>query len=175
MINKLRKIKEVAERGVGGEAEAAKRILASLQDKYNISDDELTSTEQPDTFIFDAGDYRQLFAQIVGSVCGASVHNIYKIPKKDKRLLGCENANVAVKCKPSEFELIKAMFAVYSDEYRKQFANWEYAFYSVNNLLPKPTEGEESKNSDQLDAEQIAKFEYGINRTNFHKMLTYNK
>ena len=127
--------------------------------------------EQPDTFIFDAGDYRQLFVQIVSQVCGATVYDISKMPKKDKKILGCKTANVAVKCLPSEFELIKAMFDVYSDEYRKQFVNWEYAFYSVNRLLGKATDGKKSKNSDLLNSMQIAKFEYGINKTNFHKML----
>ncbi|MBO4601610.1 MAG: hypothetical protein J5651_00425 [Salinivirgaceae bacterium] len=171
MIDKLRKIKELAERGVGGEAEAAKRILASLQSKYSISDEELTGKELPDIFFFAAGDYGQLFVQIALSVCTAPIYNVSKMPKREKKLRGCENANVAVKCLPSEFKLIKAMFEVYSDEYRKQFANWEYAFYSVNGLLVKAAEGKKSKDSDLLNAEQIAKFEYGINKTNFHKML----
>lgn len=172
MIDKLRKIKELAEHGVGGEAEAARRILASLQGKYNISDNELTGKETPQHFLFAAGKYDQLFVQIVGSVCADTpVYDIRKMPKKRKKILGCENADVMIECLPSEFKLIKAMFEVYSDEYRKQFANWEYAFYSVNGLLKKAADGEKSHNSDILDSWQIAKFRDGIHKTNFHKML----
>ena len=37
----LRKVKALAERGVGGEAKNAEEMLARLMEKYGISEDEL--------------------------------------------------------------------------------------------------------------------------------------
>ena len=37
----LKKIRTLAERGVGGEAENAEKLLAHMMEKYDISEDEL--------------------------------------------------------------------------------------------------------------------------------------
>lgn len=39
--NKLRKIKELAQRGVGGEKESALALYEKLKQKYEISEDEI--------------------------------------------------------------------------------------------------------------------------------------
>ena len=44
-IEKLRKIKELAEKGVGGEREVALETYARLKALYNISDDLITEPE----------------------------------------------------------------------------------------------------------------------------------
>ena len=68
---KLKKLLALAERGVQGEAENARRLLEKLCNEYGISIDELLDENKKEWHIFDVGKdktYKDLFAQCYFSI-----------------------------------------------------------------------------------------------------------
>lgn len=47
MIKKLAAVKELAEKGVGGEKETARRMYEKLKEKYGITDSEIETVKEP--------------------------------------------------------------------------------------------------------------------------------
>ena len=49
MIKKLAAVKALAENGVGGEKETARRMYEDLKEKYGITDEEVAAVKEPTT------------------------------------------------------------------------------------------------------------------------------
>lgn len=66
--NKIKKLLALAERGVQGEAENARRLLEKLCKEYDISPEELLDENQKEWHIFDIGRnkiYKDLFLSAI--------------------------------------------------------------------------------------------------------------
>ena len=172
MKDKLKKLKELAEKGVEGEAENARLILKRLQEKYGITDADLNDKEEVYLCFFDAKDFAQLMVQIIRIIgIEGRIYDVTTMPKKDKKLVGCPNANIAVDCTKSEYYLIKEMFEVYYSEYKKQLRNFDYAFFAKNNLLPSLDKENTERKDDGIDLQKAMKIMQGVDNVAFNKML----
>ena len=67
----LKKIRALAERGVGGEAENAEKLLARMMKKYGISEAELDEeTRVRHDFTYHGGEEKKILRQVVYKVTG---------------------------------------------------------------------------------------------------------
>ncbi len=127
----LLKIKALSEQGEGGEKINAKRILARLMKKFNISEEDLQE-EKVEEFDFIAkGQYeRKLLNQVVYSVCGDidERKGLWKYTKAKNKF--------SVKCTKAEFLEIDARFNFYKSCFYKKLDVFYLAFLQTNNIYP---------------------------------------
>ena len=126
-IEKLRKIKELAEKGVGGEREAALETYARLKALYNISDDLITEPELSNHYFkFESEVMKRLLHQVIYSVCGSE--QIYTIHGLRKQLY--------VRCTDFEAAEIGLLYDVYKHELKKTLKAAYLAFINANDIFP---------------------------------------
>lgn len=88
--NKLKKLLLLAERGVQGEAENARRLLEKLCKEYDVSIEELLDENQMKIYRFDIGRnaiYKDLFAQCYCKVAQKISLSYWKAPKRNQILV----------------------------------------------------------------------------------------
>lgn len=130
---KLKKIKALAERGVGGEKETAMKMYRELMEKYGIEDDE--AIEDPVTkhwFSYSTELEKELLTQIFYKVTGSPSYYVYtgKYSRRKKR--GCD-------CTELEAAEIKLLFAFYCEELQRELEVFWIAFKQGNHLYPDKT------------------------------------
>ena len=89
----LKKIRALAERGVGGEADNAEEILRRLMEKYGVSEDELDEEERRrHDFEYHGKEQEKLLRQVVYKVTGGYAYNlVYRASgRKVKTRLGAD-------------------------------------------------------------------------------------
>lgn len=106
--NKLRKIKELAQRGVGGEKESALALYEKLKQKYEISEDEIFDELSIHWFRYKTKDDRRLLSQVAYMVTGSTTH--YRHTKSKKKEYGVE-------CTELEAAEIKLNYDFFHHEY----------------------------------------------------------
>lgn len=73
----LKKIRALAERGVGGEAENAEKLLARMMKKYGISEAELDEeTRVRHDFTYHGGEEKKILKQVVYKVTGGYTYEL---------------------------------------------------------------------------------------------------
>lgn len=94
----LKKIKALAERGVGGEQENAEAILSRLMEKYGVSEDELDEeTRKRHDFEYHGKEQEKILRQVVYKVTGGYAYGLRynESGRKVKTRLGAD-------CTPAE-------------------------------------------------------------------------
>lgn len=135
VLEKLGKIKALAERGVGGEKETALRMYEELCRKYDISEDEaeaaLAQLEKR-WFSYSTQLEEELLLQIFYKVTGSGESYIYtgKYSRRKKR--GCV-------CTALEAAEIELLFGFYREEMKRELEAFMIAFKQKNNLFPDKT------------------------------------
>lgn len=82
----LKKVRALAEHGVGGEAENAEKLLARMMKKYGISEEELDEeTRVRHDFTYHGGEEKKILRQVVYKVTGGYASSSY-IPRVGARL-----------------------------------------------------------------------------------------
>lgn len=181
IIDRIMKVKALAERGTDGERAAAEKLLKELMEKYGITDADIDS-EKVTYHLLKTGSeqmFIQLFSQIFHLRFGkhSKFADIRKMPKKDKRIMsdagfGDKDADVAFECTYAEFIETKAVFDIYKADFIKQLDVFQYAYFDKNDLLL-PYDGEKAKSSKD-DVEKAMKAAYmslGIDKKDVHKMI----
>lgn len=126
----LKKIRTLAERGVGGEAENAEKLLAHMMEKYDISEDELDA----DTAI--CGTSLSSYSGTFLAVIPAELRAVLKSVTKYTNNTGNSTAASAVTATTdyffllSEYEVFGSTKYANSSEASKQA---QYAYYSAGN------------------------------------------
>jgi hypothetical protein len=124
IIDKILKVKELAERGEAGEKTAAERRLKKMLKKHNLRLEDLQPT-QPTGYVLECKpDELKLAIQIVFTVTG------HQTPKTTP-------AGIAIETSPANWALIQSMFAHYLREYKLMQDSLFAAFVTVNQLFPK--------------------------------------
>lgn len=73
----LKKIRALAEHGVGGEAENAEKLLARMMKKYGISEAELDEeTRVRHDFTYHGGEEKKILKQVVYKVTGGYTYEL---------------------------------------------------------------------------------------------------
>ena len=156
--DKLKKIKALADNGVSGEAENAKQILNDLLLKYNITIDELISTEKETySFEFKNKSQKELLFQIYGKVTNKPRLSYYTY-RTVKNCIGFDLT-------PMQYAEINLLYGVYSEalESEKKILSKRHkeernlftaAFIRKHNIYP---DVESEQDQKEIDIEKILK------------------
>ncbi len=184
IIERLLKIKALAEQGVGGERSAAERLLNSLMEQYGISLEDLDS-DVAEFHLAYIGEQRsdwRLFSQIAhklheGRPGEVRIADISKAPAGHRKTweeagFGPKNSNVALHCTKAEFVEVMSTFEIYREDMHRQEDNFFYAYLYKNDLLLAP-----GGDRTELTEEEIKKLKAaalmaeGIERKEIYKQI----
>lgn len=128
LIKLLKKLKALADRGIGGEKINAERMLHDLMQKYNISIEDIEG-EKKQIFDFDVPfKYDELFWQIVSNVI-VDWNGRYTKYKHFKRKFGVEMTH-------AEHLEIEAKSDFYYKDFEEQMKIFTSAYIYKNKLTP---------------------------------------
>ncbi len=128
LITLLKKLKALADRGIGGEKLNAERMLRELMQKHNISIEDIEG-EKKQRFDFDVPfKYDKLFWQIVSNVI-IDWNGRYVAYKHFKRKFGIEMTH-------AEHLEIEAKFDFYCKDFEEQMKIFTSAYILKNKLTP---------------------------------------
>jgi hypothetical protein len=127
----LKKIRALAERGVGGEADNAEEILRRLMEKYGVSEDELNEEERRrHDFEYHGKEQEKLLRQVVFKVTGGYAYNlVYNATgRKVKTKLGAD-------CTAAEKVEIEFLFDFYTRLWERERAAFLSAFIQKHRIF----------------------------------------
>ena len=166
IINKehLLKIKALADRGVGGEAESAKRILARLLKESGVSESELKRGEKTEHYWRYKGPYE--YKILLQLIC--KYGNNDSVRKQLRR-------NVLInECSEEDADWITVCFNLYRKDFKVVMDDALRAFIMANNIYPKQ---KDTRSFDDLSKEEqeahkrAQRLADGINRTQLPQAL----
>jgi len=134
-LSRLKKLKALAERGIGGEKENAQMLLEKLCEKYGISIDEVESSDERKMhwFRFRKGaQLRKLLAQCVFKTIGKG-RSTYKRTNTRARELGTA-------CTAAEAMEIELDYEFYADALQIEMTRLVEMFIQKNDLFPPNTD-----------------------------------
>ena len=167
-VELAKKLKELAERGVGGEAINARFMLNNLLKKHGITLDEIEEDKVSDHRIKWERSYVQLLAQVTSTVIGKS--NVYS-------RLHNKRTQFFIRCTPAQFIEIEAKACFYLEAYKKEQARHYTAFIYANNLFPANGSNAEPR---ELSPEELAELRKALalaeqmDKHRYHKQLKKN-
>lgn len=127
----LKKIRALAERGVGGEADNAEEILRRLMEKYGVSEDELDEEERRrHDFEYHGKEQETLLRQVVYKVTGGYAYNlVYRASgRKVKTRLGAD-------CTAAEKVEIEFLFDFYTRLWERERDAFLSAFIQKHRIF----------------------------------------
>lgn len=127
----LKKIRALAERGVGGEADNAEEILRRLMEKYGVSEDELDEEERRrHDFEYLGKEQEKLLRQVVYKVTGGYAYNlVYRASgRKVKTRLGAD-------CTAAEKVEIEFLFDFYTRLWERERDAFLSAFIQKHRIF----------------------------------------
>lgn len=150
IIETIRKVKTLADRGVNGERASALAMFIKLCTKHNIDPRRILDDEPKERTIKVKVKQRQFMGQVIASVLGAV--DVYGSRRKKSLLY--------IECTAMEYALIRETFDFYWDEFERQQAIFYQAFIQKNKLYMKQ---DSSRSSDEavrrMTEEDIEMFE----------------
>ena len=127
----LKKIRALAERGVGGEADNAEEILRRLMEKYGVSEDELDEEERRrHDFEYHGKEQEKLLRQVVYKVTGGYAYSlVYRASgRKVKTRLGAD-------CTAAEKVEIEFLFDFYTRLWERERDAFLSAFIQKHRIF----------------------------------------
>lgn len=127
----LKKIRALAERGVGGEADNAEEILRRLMEKYGVSEDELDEEERRrHDFEYHGKEQEKFLRQVVYKVTGGYAYNLVygATGRKVKTQLGAD-------CTAAEKVEIEFLFDFYSRLWERERKAFLEAFIQKHRIF----------------------------------------
>lgn len=127
----LKKIRALAERGVGGEADNAEEILRRLMEKYGVSEDELDEEERRrHDFEYHGKEQEKLLRQVVYKVTGGYAYKlVYRASgRKVKTRLGAD-------CTAAEKVEIEFLFDFYTRLWERERDAFLSAFIQKHRIF----------------------------------------
>jgi len=128
--DKLKKLKALAERGVGGERESALKLYHKLLEKYQIDEGEILEERVTlHWFGYKTELEEDLLKQIFYKVTGSTSYHHYTGNYSRRKKRGCN-------CTEIEAVEIKMLFDFYRQELKRELEAFLIAFKQGNNLYP---------------------------------------
>ena len=180
ILERLRKMKALANAGVGGERENAEKLLEELAARHGINLDDLEGDEVEKYVVkFSQTWQRDLFNQLMGVMRQEKAERGETLREKElelwKRRFGTkycmvtENYTYATKCDWIE---LSAKFEVLKADYKRQQKSFYLAFLMANDLLTDPNDDAPEPTPEQEKAYKAAAFmSMSIERTSLHPQL----
>lgn len=166
LIEKLRKLQALAQRGEGGEAENARRILYDLMGRHGVTLDEIEQEKPEKVKIPYYGINEEFVIQIIASEIGQ--FQSYRLQGEEKKKI------IYIDVQPSIGRYIISKIEFFWDLYQKELEKFYEAFLLKNDLYCKDDGSNKRKDPSPeemerlLDVIQMAK---NIKRETMNKTL----
>lgn len=182
IIERLKKIKELADKGNAGEAEVAKKLFRELSEKYNIEENDLYDNRDTHySFVMKNKTERKIFSQCMAYIFGTK-SNVFKSVYHFKY----NTKKVFIVCKPSEYIIFREFFEFHKEQYKefekeklkKYKENLYSAYLEAHNIYDStPEDRKENKNVDYNTIMEIIKLSEQAKRETktYYKMLSNQK
>jgi hypothetical protein len=143
MKERLRKIYELSVKGVGGEREAAQKLLQNLLKKHGLTLDAITDEAKTERQ-FKPKDilYKRLLCQIISKVTNSDDRAIYTYKRRQ---------GLFIELTAAEFIEVDLLFTEYSQSFGKEQDTLLKAFIYTNDIFA--ADGTKSTKSDLTDDE----------------------
>jgi len=130
-IDLAKKLKALADKGVGGEKQNASEMLEALMRKHGINPEDLESEKRNEYFFDITEDQIPLFNQFVKTTNVKLNLYVLKNKSEAKKMGG----GVLVECTASEYVEIESKAAIYFRLFKEEYAVFFRAFLTANDLL----------------------------------------
>ncbi len=152
ILELAKKLKELADRGIGGEKNTAEAMLNALLKKHKISIEEIEGDKLEDYFFTLKNNLAPLWGQIVKHV-DSNIKRYGEFPAKlvKKHLL---KGNYMISCTASQYIEIESKYSFYEQLYNEELKYFYSAFIKANNLLI------DNPNKPFVDAEDLSEEDY---------------
>lgn len=181
VLDKLRKIYELTNKGEGGERDAAKTRLDELMKKYNITLGDLDSEVETVHFYHLHGNRNhELFAQVAATrgclrfiFIGPNDNNKGSTQLKNLTTgYRPRGVNVVLVCSPIKFIEITTAYEIYQRSFDEHFESFFYAFLAENDLFYGTADKNRKiteKERNMLNRAKMMMF--GIDKAEIHKQI----
>lgn len=150
---KLKKIRALAERGIGGEKETAQRLYKQLLEKYDLTDADISEKVEKRWVKYKDELSKKLAIQIFYKVTGSPSYFV----RTDKRY-----KEIGVECTEFEYAEIMFYYNFYAEHFRDELNIFIRAFFNMNNLFPDKSArcySEDKSDDRELTPEELRRLE----------------
>lgn len=173
-----KKIKALADGGVGGEAENAKRILDDYIKKHGITEEDLNDDKKIFCFFdIEYSSYRIEKGLLIQLCAIMDIESMYSdVPRHIIKGAGGVG-NCAVECTTAQSIELKLKFEFYKSQLIIRLSEFMTAFYMKNELM----KVREENPSDPSDKEEVARqmkalrIAQGMERSDYYKQIGENR
>lgn len=165
IIEKVQKMKVLADRGVGGEKDNAARMVEKMMEEHDITEEDLKDDLVERHWVrYDSKDKyaKKLLAQI-----------IYEVTADDTFWVRGRKAVAGIDCTAAQAVEIAAKYEFFYNVYLEDLEIFYSAFISKNRIFPE-TAGEEGGDDGEVDYERIKKVRNmmeSMDKHDYHKQL----
>ena len=185
IINKINKIKALAEQGEGGEKISAESLLNSLMQKYGITEEDLYDEKEQVYFLKISGyKCRDLFRQVAIIYCNIDRMTYFgndaqdRCAKKIRKITDHSRprgSNMVVMCTPSKYIELKYAYDIFQKSFDQHVEGLFYGFLDTNNLLAPYDPDNPKSDMDDETIDIAARMGLAVKRTEINKTLPQNK
>lgn len=164
-----KKLKALADRGIGGEKINAAEQLKKLIAKHGISLEDIESETLSDHFFDVQVKTRKIFIQVCAYVIGINARIYFVQNGRGKK----KPARMLVVCTSAQAVEIESMYYFYSKDYLEQIKTFELAYIYKNNLVPQDGTVYRNLSDDEIQKrKKAAAMGAGIDKKQYLKELT---
>lgn len=181
ILDRIRKVQALAQKGTDGERQSAERRLAELMEKYHITLEDIEQNEDKEEVFWyrcKGEDWDQIFSQ-VAAVMGCLKFAYLRPGDTSKRAENLRRSawdrprgsNTVIICTYLKFIEITTAYELYQKSYNKQKDAFIYAFLMRNQLLPS---GDSNHQPTPEELEMVARAAHmagSIEKVNTNKQL----
>lgn len=183
IIEKLKKLRALAEQGEGGEKINAQKLFEQLCKKYGINENELDAVKLVNHFAKIEGSFRlDLLRQIFFARYEKEGYKMYilegknVLPRKHRKSIeeayNVKGFNVILFCTDADFIQIMFEYDAYSRSLDKRLDAFFYAFLSKNSLLVPAREGGQGPSEEErAKLREACMYEAFMEKTPVQKQL----
>ncbi|MEK3759667.1 DUF2786 domain-containing protein [Paenibacillus sp. FSL P4-0338] len=169
MLEKLKGLKALAERGVAGEKESAQKMLEKLMEKYGINENDIAAeTVEMAWFRYHDDSEFRLLNQILYMVLGdCDYYNKLGASKRKYKVLGAY-------CTAAEHLEIELNFEFYKRAMQEELKLFYSAFMNKNKLFPSDEKPKAKSTCKDLSREEELRLSFmmeGMERRTMTKMI----
>lgn len=137
LLQKIKRVQALAERGVGGEKDTAAAILDTLMKRYDITESDISAErEQLEWFKYKTDLERRLLLQVIYAItgkCASGCVGSYS---------GRQHKKVGIECTAAERLEIEISFEFYNAAIQTELERFYSAFLIKNQIYPPPGKSE---------------------------------
>lgn len=177
LLDKIRKIQALAERGVDGERISAEKRLVEIMEKYGISWEEIDNEEKRVIWYSAKGkDWKMLIKQLLGinKIRFAIIEHTdrSKSAKKIRDYYQPRRAeNVLMECTYSKFIEMTTEYEIFQRSFDDHYESFVYAFLDKNNLLAEADADHKLTPEEEKRYDRAIMMKRGIEKAEINKQI----